>query len=395
MIPVAKPWLGQEEIEAVKRPLSSGWVTQGPEVAAFEQEFAEFVGAEHACAVSNCTVALHLALRAVGVGPGDEVITVSHSFIATANAVRYCGATPVFVDIEPGTFNMNPALIEPAISERTKAILCVHQVGMPCNLAEIVAIAREHGLAVVEDAAPAIGSEILWQGEWQRIGRPHGDIACFSFHPRKLLTTGDGGMITTNNPEWDKKFRLWRQHSMSVPDTVRHGARQVIFESYVELGFNYRMTDIQAAVGREQLKRVPEMVARRRYLVERYRQKLSEIPGVGLPEEPAWARSNWQSFVVRLPEAANQRDVMQFMLDRGVSTRRAVMNSHREPAYAQEPWLCARRGQCDCAPGSCEMLIESERAQDHAIILPLFQLMTEEQVDEVVETLSAALTAKT
>ncbi|NOZ73054.1 MAG: DegT/DnrJ/EryC1/StrS family aminotransferase [Chloroflexi bacterium] len=390
MIPIAKPWLGQEEIEAVKRPLSSGWVTQGPEVAAFEQEFAGFVGAEHACAVSNCTVSLHLALRAVGVGPGDEVITVSHSFIATANAVRYCGATPVFVDIAPGTFNMNPALIEPAISERTKAILCVHQVGMPCDLAAIVAIGRKYGLPVVEDAAPAIGSEILWQGEWQRIGKPHGDIACFSFHPRKLITTGDGGMITTANPEWNKKFRLWRQHSMSVSDTVRHGARQVIFESYVELGYNYRMTDIQAAVGREQLKRVPDMVKRRRYLAQRYREKLAEITGVGLPKEPAWARSNWQSFGVRLPEGSDQRQVMQYMLDRGISTRRAVMNAHREPVYAQEPWLCVRRGTCNCAPNTCQHLRESELVQDQVLLLPMFHQMTEAEQDMVTAALLSA-----
>ena len=179
----------------------SGWVTQGPEVAAFEREFAEYVGAPHACAVSNCTTALHLALLAVGVGAGDEVITVSHSFIATANAIRYCGATPVFVDIEPGTLNMDPALIEPAITERTKAILCVHQLGMPCDLARIVEIGRRRGIPVIEDAACAIGSEILWNGRWEKIGKPHGDIACFSFHPRKVITTGDGGMLTTANPE--------------------------------------------------------------------------------------------------------------------------------------------------------------------------------------------------
>ena len=254
MIPVAKPWIGEAEAEAVRRPLLSGWVTQGPEVEAFEREFAAYVGAEFACAVSNCTVALHLALLAVGVQPGDEVITVSHSYIASANSVRYCGAIPVFVDIEPGTFNMNPALIENVITKRTRAILCVHQIGMPCNVKAITDIARRYSLAVVEDAACAVGSEIRCNGNWEKIGKPHGDVACFSFHPRKLLTTGDGGMLTTADPELDKKFRLWRQHSMSVPDTVRHKTNKVIFESYPELGYNYRMTDIQAAVGREQLK---------------------------------------------------------------------------------------------------------------------------------------------
>src|SRR5579859_7273228 len=185
MIPVARPWLGEAEVEAAARPLRSGWLTQGPEVAAFETEFAAFVGAPHACAVSNCTVALHLALRALGVGEGDEVITVSHSFIATASSIRYCGAIPVFVDIHPGTFNIDPTLIERAITSRTRAILCVHQVGMPCDMEQIMALAELNNLPVVEDAACAVGSEIQWRGEWQRIGRPHGDVACFSFHPRK------------------------------------------------------------------------------------------------------------------------------------------------------------------------------------------------------------------
>src|SRR5215218_6310980 len=183
MIPIAKPVLDEHEVEAVRRVILSGWVTQGPEVAAFEREFAEYVGAPHACAVSNCTTALHLALLAVGVGPGAEVITVSHSFIATANAIRYCGATPVFIDIEPDGYNMDPALIAAAITPRTRAILCVHQIGMPCDLACIVEIGKRHGLPVIEDAACAIGSEILWNGRWERVGRPHGDIACFSFHP--------------------------------------------------------------------------------------------------------------------------------------------------------------------------------------------------------------------
>jgi len=391
MIPVAKPWMGREEVEAVQRPLLSGWVTQGPEVTAFEGEFAAFVGAPHACAVANCTVALHLALRAVGVEPGDEVVTVSHSYIATANAIRYCGAVPVFVDIEPGTCNMNPQLIAAALSPRTRAILCVHQVGMPCDLAAIIPIARRAGLPLIEDAACAVGSEIRWNGAWERIGKPHGDIACFSFHPRKLLTTGDGGMLTTANAAWNAKFRLWRQHSMSVPDTVRHQAQQVVFEEYPELGYNYRMTDIQAAIGRVQLARVPELVARRRQQVQRYRELLADVAAVTLPAEPEWARSNWQSFCVRLSERCDQRRVMQAMLDAGVATRRGVMCAHREPAYAREAWSCgAGPGPCGCLPATCVRLRQSEEAQDHGILLPLFHQMTDAEQETVARALRAA-----
>ncbi len=387
-IPIAKPWMGEAEAEAARRAIMSGWVTQGPEVSTFEQDFTAYVGAKYACAVSNCTTALHLALLAVGVQPGDEVITVSHSYIATANSIRYCGAIPVFVDIEPQTYNINPMLIEDVISDRTRAILIVHQMGMPCDLKAVLDIARSRNLPVIEDAACAIASEIFWDGQWEKIGKPHGDIACFSFHPRKVITTGDGGMLTTNNPEWDKQFRLWRQHGMSVPDTVRHGAKQVIFESYPMLGYNYRMTDIQAAVGREQLKRLSEIVERRRYLAQRYQEMLADVPGLKLPTEPAWAKSNWQSFCVRLPEKCNQLQVMQAMLDAGVSTRRGIMCAHREPAYSIEAWSCGINGDaCDCEQGSCQRLTESEQAQDRAIILPLFHDMTEQEQDRVVEVL--------
>jgi perosamine synthetase len=393
-IPVAKPLMDEREAQAARRPILSGWVTQGPEVAAFEREFAQYVGAEHACAVSNCTTALHLALLASGVQPGDEVITVSHSFVATANSIRHCGATPVFVDIRPETFNMDPALIEDVITERTRAILCAHQLGMPCDLGAVVDIAHRHSLALIEDAACATGSEILWDGAWEKIGKPRGDVACFSFHPRKVITTGDGGMLTTANAEWDKKFRLWRHHGMSVPDTVRHKSEQVIFEAYVELGYNYRMTDIQAAVGREQLSRLPEIVGRRRFLAQRYKDLLAGVPGVVVPLEPEWARSNWQSYCVRLPDWCDQRRVMQFMLDAGVATRRGVSCAHREPAYRQS-WSCgAGPGDCGCPPGTCKRLAQSERAQDHAIILPFFPQMTEADQDRVVEVLRKAIEAE-
>jgi perosamine synthetase len=393
-VPVARPYLGQEEVSAAGRAILSGWVTQGPEVAAFEKEFAAFVGAPYACAVSSCTTALHLALLAVGVRPGDEVITVSHSYIATANSIRYCGALPVFVDIEPETFNINPRKIEEAISEKTRAILCVHQMGMPCDLAAILKIARRRGIRVIEDAACAVGSEILWDGKWEEIGRPHADIACFSFHPRKLLTTGDGGMLTTSDAEIDRKFRLLRQHGMSLPDTVRHASSQVMFESYPEVGFNYRMTDIQAAVGREQLKRLPDAIAERRKLVVRYEELMADIPGLILPQEPEWARTNWQSYCVRLSGNADQRRVMQEMLDDGVATRRGIMCTHLEPAYQQPGmWRCAQM-KCN-SNGNCPHLVESERAQREGVILPLFFQMIESQQSRVALALRSACSVGT
>jgi dTDP-4-amino-4,6-dideoxygalactose transaminase len=376
--------LDDREVEAARRVVLSGWVSQGPEVAAFEREFAARVGASHACAVSNCTTALHLALLAVGVSPGDEVITVSHSFVATANTIRYCGAEPVFVDIEADGFNIDVDLVEAAITPRTRAIVCVHQLGMPCDVRRIVAIAaiaRRRGLAVVEDAACAIASEIFVDGRWEKVGRPHGDIACFSFHPRKVITTGEGGMLTTANPDYDRRFRLWRQHSMSVSDTARHGSPDVIFEEYPEVGYNYRMTDLQAAIGREQLMRLPAILETRRRIAARYTALLSGIPGLVTPKEPEWAKSNWQSYCVRLPESCDQRETMQALLDRGFSTRRGVMNAHLEAPY-RERRASARVG-----------LPHSEAAQARSIILPLFPQMTDDDVAAVAGAVAEVLAA--
>jgi perosamine synthetase len=377
VIPIAMPVLENDEADAARQAVLSGWVSQGPQVAAFEREFAALVSAPFACAVSNCTTALHLALMALNISSGDEVITTSHSFIATANCIKYCGATPVFVDIDPETYNIDPALAAEAITPRTRAILVVHQMGMPCDLSALVALTRRHGIILIEDAACAAGSQIRIDGHWDRIGKPHGDIACFSFHPRKVITTGEGGMLTTSNPEFDRKFRLLRQHGMSVPDTVRHGSAQVIFEDYLVVGFNYRMTDIQAAIGRKQLERLPELVERRRAIASRYAELLGNIEGLKLPYEPEWARSNWQSYCVRLPGRVGQKEVMQKLLDQGIATRRGIMCSHREAPYAREK--------------QHHDLRRSEHAQDHCILLPIYTQMTETDLVNITDALRGEL----
>jgi dTDP-4-amino-4,6-dideoxygalactose transaminase len=377
VIPIALPLLDEDEANAAREVVLSGWVSQGPQVAAFERDFADFVGAPHASAVSNCTAALHLALTALGIAPGDEVITASHSFIATANCIRYCGASAVFVDIDPDTYNIDPARVAEAITSRTRAILAVHQMGMPCDLGTLAALAKRHGLPLIEDAACAAGSQIRVDGQWDWIGKPHGHIACFSFHPRKVITTGEGGMLTTPSPELDRSFKLLRQHGMSVPDTVRHSSPQVIFEDYLKVGFNYRMTDVQAAVGRKQLQRLPELLARRRAHASRYTDLLGNIEGLRLPAEPEWARSNWQSYCVRLPDHVPQRDVMQRLLDKGIATRRGIMCGHREAPYVNGKQRHDLR--------------QSELAQDHSILLPIYAQMSEDDLACVADGLRMAL----
>lgn len=377
MIPIAMPLLAEEEADAARAAVLSGWVSQGPQVAAFEREFAAFVRAPFACAVSNCTTALQLALAVLDVGPGDEVITASHSFIATANSIRNQGAVPIFVDVDPETYNIDPRRLADAITPRTRAIIAVHQMGMPCDLAALTALADRHGITLIEDAACAAGSEIQIKENWERIGKPHGRIACFSFHPRKVITTGEGGMLTTADAELDRKFRLLRQHGMSVPDTVRHGSSQVIFEEYLVSGYNFRMTDMQAAIGRKQLERLPELVARRRAVAARYAELLGNFEGLTLPAEPKWARSNWQSYCVRLPNRLDQRSVMQSLLDQGIATRRGIMCSHREPPYAK----AVQRHD----------LRHSELSQDRSILLPIYAQMSEAEQIRVAECLKAEL----
>jgi dTDP-4-amino-4,6-dideoxygalactose transaminase len=372
-VPIARPFIGREEEMAVQAVLRSGWLSQGPRVAEFEKQFAAHVGAPHAVAVSSCTTALHLALIVAGVGAGDEVLCPSLSFIASANAIRYVGAEPVFVDIDPETFNLDPRRLESAVTPRTRAILLVHQVGLPAAISEILDVACQHNLVAIEDAACATGS--AYRG--QRIGLPHSSMACFSFHPRKILTTGEGGMITTASEDVSARLRRLRQHAMSTSDLARHQSQQVVKEGYDEVGFNFRMTDLQAAVGVVQLNRLESFLAQRRKLAALYAKGLSRLGWLLPPVEASGFRHNFQSYMVRLAaDAPVTRDaLMQLLLDRGVATRRGVMPIHREAPYRDARWE--------------KELVHTNHAADNSIILPLFNRMTEEELYYVLECLAA------
>jgi dTDP-4-amino-4,6-dideoxygalactose transaminase len=412
MMPIARTVMDAEEARLVSEVLASGWITQGPRVRRLEEEFARYTGAPHACAVSNGTTALHLALLGVGVRPGDVVLTVSLSFIATANAIRHCQAEPVFVDIDPRTLNMSPAALAECVERdfafhdgqlwyrhvgrlktvesplcrladpigRLGAILVVHQLGLPCDLGAILPLARERNIPVVEDAACAIGSKItLDKGQtWNKIGFPLGDVVCFSLHPRKVISTGEGGVLTFTDPKLDRPFRLLRQHGMSVSDAARHSAGQVVFEEYEITGFNYRMSDIQAAVGLAQLAKLQGILQQRRRLAERYAELLADVPGLRLPEAPLWARPNWQSYQVSVENPDWQRPLMQRLADKGISTRRGVMCAHREAPY-RAAWPAG-----SLPAGS---LPASEAAQDTGVILPLFPQMTQDEITQVAQAL--------
>ncbi len=374
-IPITKPTLDSRELMEIGKVLDSGWITQGPKVKDFERLFSKYIGNKYSIAVSNCTTALHLALKVIGVKKDDEVITVSHSYVATANSIRYCGAIPVFIDIDIKTYNMDHRLIESAITDKTKAILCVHQMGMPCNIQSIQKIAKKHNIPLVEDAACAIGSEIFYKGKWEKIGKPHGDISCFSFHPRKVLTTGEGGMITTDDKILEKKFRLLRHHGMSVSDLERHDSKNLIFEDHIILGYNYRLTDIQAAIGIAQLKKVKNIISKRRKIANRYFEILKDIEEIILPVEPDYVKSNWQSFCIRFCDNLERNKIMQHLKSQNISTKTGIMCSHLDTVYKIEPWR------------SVGELYKSKKARDQTLLLPLFNDLKYETQKHIGSTL--------
>lgn len=375
MIPIAKPYLTADEAKAAYDTILTGWITQGPRVAEFEEKFAAYTGARYAVAVSNCTTALHLSMIVAGIGPGDEVICPSMSYIATANCIKYVNATPVFAEVDPVTYNLDVRDVEARITPRTKAILLVHQIGLPGDIDAFAALAKKYQLTLIEDAACAAGSS--YQGK--KIGS-HSELVCFSFHPRKVISTGDGGMITTNREDFHQRLKLLRQHGMSVNDRVRHESKKVIFEDHIEIGYNYRLTDIQAAVGIKQLEKLDWIVAERRKIAMQYLAAFKDITCIRLPHEKEGYFSNFQSFSIFIkPEAPLSRnELMEKMLDKGIATRRGIMTSHRETAYKSEK--------------NNVYLPTSEDASDRSIILPLFVPMPQAEIDLIISTFRDLLT---
>jgi len=367
MIPVIRPLLGAEEAAAAAEAIMSGWVAQGPRVAEFEAAFAEATGSGHAVAVSSCTAGLHLAMIAAGVGGGDEVVVPSLSFIATANAARYVGAEPVFADVDPATLNLTPATVEPLLTERTRAVILVDQAGVPADLDAMRALCDPRGITVVEDAACAAGA--TYHG---RQAGARAILAAFSFHPRKLLTTGEGGMIITPDPDLAARLRRLREHGMDASAAARHAAHQPVIEHYLEVGYNYRMTDVQAAIGLVQLRRLGDIVTQRRQLAQRYRRLLGQIPGLAMIADPDYGSTNFQSFWVVLPDefAVTRNELLQRLADAGVSARRGIMAAHLEPAYADR--------------GHGLHLPVTERLSSSSLILPLFHQLTQDEQDQVI-----------
>jgi dTDP-4-amino-4,6-dideoxygalactose transaminase len=366
-INVMKPWLGDEEVDAVAAALRSGWIAQGPRVAEFETAFARAMSVEHAVALSSCTAGLHLALVLAGVGPGDDVVVPSFSFVATANAAVYVGARPVFADVDPITGNVTAASLEAAWTPATRAVVAVDQGGVPVDLDPIRALCDRRDAVLVEDAACGAGSRYR--------GRPVGagaDVAVWSFHPRKILTTGEGGMLTTNRPEWAERARQLREHGMNVGAAERHRSTLPVAERYLEVGYNYRMTDLQAAVGLVQLGKLDAVIARRRTLAAVYQEQLATVPGLRCVADPAYGTGNFQSFWVEIgPEYPMERDqLLEKLAASNVSARRGIMAAHRHPAHA------------DRDPGD---LAVTERLTDHTLILPLFHEMTEDEQHRVVD----------
>ena len=372
-IQIAAPSLGEEEWQALREPIESGWLTQGPKVAAFEKAFAARHGVKHAIAVTSATTGLHLALAALDIGPGDEVIVPAFTWVATANVVVYCGATPVLADVDRVTFNIDLQDLARRVTSRTKAVIPVHLFGLCADIDAIRKVLRPD-IRIIEDAACAAGA--AWQG---RSAGALGDLGVFSFHPRKSITTGEGGMVTTNNDELAERAKMLRNHGASVSEEERHrGPKPYLLPEFDLLGFNYRMTDLQGAVGLVQLGKLDKFIDERARMAARYRTELADLQWLRLPEEPEKGRHAWQAFVTYVdPSAAPLRrnEIMESLQKRGISTRPGTHAVHMLGYYRNRYGFAS-----DDFPGARD-------CDQYSMAIPLHNRMSEEDMQYIVQSL--------
>ena len=370
MIPYGKQTIEQDDIQAVVDVLKSDFLTTGPKIAEFEQTVADYVGAKYAVAISNGTSALHAACFAAGIEPGDEVITTPLTFAASANCVLYCGGTPVFADVDPKTYNIDPEDIRRKITDRTKAIIAVHLAGQPCDMDAIHSIAHEYGLIVIEDGAHALGS--VYKGK--KVGSLS-DMTTFSFHPVKPITTGEGGMIVTDNEEFYKKMALFRSHGITRDDSMMTRNDGPWFYQQFDLGYNYRITDIQCALGCSQMKKLDRFLARRKEIVARYNEAFADCDNIITPYQLSDTESGWHLYIVQVKNC-DRRQVFEAMREKGIG-----VNVHYIPVYMHPYYQEHGYENVHCA--------NAEEIYSHIISLPLYPGLTSEQQDYVIDTLKS------
>lgn len=367
-VPLLRPYFDSDEIKEIQKVLESGWVSQGPEAKLFEERVAEYLGIKRAIAVTNCTAALHLALLCLGISKGDEVLVADYTFPATAHAVLYCGAKPVFVDVNPRTYNMDPEKIEEKITERTRAIIPVHTFGQPAEMDRIVLVAQKHGLKLVEDAACAMGAK--YQG---RHAGTIGDLGCFSFHARKGITTGEGGLIATDDEAYAKKARYLSTFGMTAA-WDREKSDRLIIPEFNDTGYNYKMSDITAAVGVAQMKKLDSIIKRKRELAKYWDEKLDEVELVEPPQVARGAMHVYQSYVAVVDRSINRNKLIESMMKKGIQTQIGTYSCHIQPVYQS-------RDDCPC----------SRQVFETAIALPMYYTLKETEIDLAIEALKQSV----
>lgn len=370
MIPYGRQTIEDDDIDSVIEVLKSDYLTTGPKIAEFEKSVADYVGAKYAVAISNGTSALHAACFAAGIGPGDEVITTPITFAASSNCVLYCGGTPVFADIDPKTYNIDPDDIRKKITDKTKAIIAVHLAGQPCDMDEIHKIAKENNLIVIEDGAHALGS--VYKGK--KVGSLS-DMTTFSFHPVKPITTGEGGMIVTDNEEFYKKMVLFRSHGITRDEAMMTRNDGPWFYQQFELGFNYRITDIQCALGCSQMKKLDRFLAKRKEIVLRYNEAFADCENIVTPYQLPETESGWHLYIVQVKNC-DRKQIFEALRDKGIG-----VNVHYIPVY-MHPYY-QEHGYEDV---HCK---NAEEVYSHIISLPLYPGLTEEQQSYVIDTLKS------